>query len=157
MRRTLEHTRARSSPNSRRRFACLLYRTTRCSCLAQSFSSPALYIVRAGPTPAPGASREGFPADRKSSRLLPLIAPTAVAKLWGDDWGPALRFNKLLTQAGFEVLSTKFIGGMFIPAWDYAHERMERKPSLGMYGSPTKGWLTRFIIPEASLCGSVSL
>jgi hypothetical protein len=46
---------------------------------------------------------------------------------------------------------------MFIPAWDYAHERMERKPSLGMYGSPTKGWLTRFIIPEASLCGSVSL
>lgn len=96
----------------------------------------------------PSGRSQGF-----FKRLLLLIAPTAVTMLWGDDWRPASRFNLLLSQAGFEILSTESIGDrVFVPTWDYARERMQKRPSMGMDGSPFKGWLMR-LLTSASLGG----
>ena len=112
-------------------------------------------IVRTEATPTPHAK------SRKSSdlsqgffkRLLLLIAPRAVTMLWGDDWRPVSRFNFLLGQAGFEILSTESIGDrVFVPTWDYARDRIQKRPRMGMDDSPFKGWLARFFT-RASLGG----
>lgn len=86
-------------------------------------------------------------------RLMLSIAPTVISMMWGDDWRPVSRFNLLLSQAGFDVLSTESIGDrVFIPTWDYARESMQKRPSMGVDGSPFKGWLMRFLT-KASLGG----
>ena len=86
-------------------------------------------------------------------RLLLSIAPKIVTMMWGDHWRPTSRINSLLNQAGFEVLSTDSIGDrVFVPTWDYARERMRKRPSMGLDGSPFRGWLMRFLT-RASLGG----
>lgn len=107
-------------------------------------------IVKAEPT---GSKKLSNPSHGLLEKLLLLIAPTAVTMLWGDDWRPAFRFNSLLRQAGFEILSTESIGDrVFIPTWDHARERIQKQPSLGVDGSPFKCWLLRFLT-RASLGG----
>ena len=96
--------------------------------------------------------RSSDPSQGFYKRLLLMIAPTAITMLWGDDWRPVSRFNSLLTQAGFEVLSTESIGDrVFVPTWDYARENLRKQPKLGM-DSIFKGWLMR-LLTRASLGG----
>lgn len=82
-----------------------------------------------------------------------MTAPTAVTMLWGDDWRPVSRFNSFLSQAGFEVISIESIGDrVFVPTWDYACQRIQKRPSMGMDDSSFKGWLAR-LLTKASLGG----
>ena len=61
--------------------------------------------------PATTSSRKcSDPSRGFLERSLLLITPTLVTMLWGDDWRPASRFSLLLSQAGFEVVSTESIG-----------------------------------------------
>ena len=90
-------------------------------------------------------------------RLLLLIAPVVVTMMWGDDWRPASRFNALLSHAGFEILSTEFIGDrVFVPTWEYGRERITKRPSMGIDDSPFKGWVAR-VLTRASLGGTALL
>jgi len=112
-------------------------------------------IVRTEATPTPRANSRKLSDPNRGffKRILLLIAPTAVTMLWGDDWRPVSRFNSFLSQTGFEILSTQSIGDrVFVPTWDYARDRIQKRPSMGMDGSPFKGWLARFLT-RASLGG----
>jgi len=106
-------------------------------------------IVRAEGTSTPRANSENVTGKSQGifKRLLLLIVSTVVKMMAGDEWRPASRFNLLLTQAGFEILSTESIGGrVFPPAWDYAQERMQKRPSMGVDHSPFVAWVARFLI-----------
>jgi len=106
-------------------------------------------IVRAEATSTPRANSENFTDKSQGTfkRLLLSIVSTAVVMMSGDEWRPASRFNSLLTQAGFEILSTESIGDrVFPPAWDHAQERMKERPSMGVDNVRFGGWLARLLI-----------
>ena len=91
------------------------------------------------------------------NRLLSLVAPLVVKMTTGDDWRPVSRFNSLLSQAGFEILSVESIGDrVFIPTWEYAQERMQKQPDMGTNSSPFSVWAFRLLI-KAHLGGVASL
>ncbi|KAF9650101.1 S-adenosyl-L-methionine-dependent methyltransferase [Thelephora ganbajun] len=102
-------------------------------------------IVRTGATitsrlSGPLASRGFF------EKLLLLVAPAVVTMTYGDDWRPVSKFNSLLSQAGFEVLSTESIGDrVFVPSWDYAREEMKKRPGMGIDRSLFLRWMARFL------------
>ena len=82
-----------------------------------------------------------------SGRLMDLITPTAVRMTYGDEWRPASRFNSLLSQAGFEVLSTESIGDwVFVPSWEYAWESIEKRPSMGVDHSKFMAFVGKFLV-----------
>jgi len=117
-------------------------------------------IVRTEATPAShGNSKKLTSGSHRGffKKLLLLIAPTVVTIMTGDDWRPASRFNSLLSQAGFEVLSTESIGDrVFVPTWDHARERMQKRPNVGMDNSRFQCLIARFLT-WASLGGSALL
>ena len=117
------------------------------------FSYADIVRTEAIPTSHPDRDQRSNPSQWFFERFLLSIAPTLVTMLWGDDWRPASRFNSLLSQAGFEVLSTESIGDrVFVPTWDHARKRMQKRPSMGLDSSPFKCWLLRFLT-KASLGG----
>jgi cyclopropane fatty-acyl-phospholipid synthase-like methyltransferase len=108
-------------------------------------------IVRTEATLTSRASSSGVSNKSRglSERILRLVTPKLITMLWGDDWRPMSRFNSLLSQAGFEILSTESIGDrVFIPTWDYARERMQKRPDMGL-DLPYKSWLARFLTRTA--------
>lgn len=109
------------------------------------FSYADIVSTESTPTSRAGLNRHVGPPRRFFKRLLQSIAPMTVTILFGDEWRPVSRFNSLLTQAGFEVLSTESIGDrVFVPTWDYAHERIQEQPRVRME-SLFVGWIMRFI------------
>ena len=113
--------------------------------------------TEATPTPYTNSNQRMSPSHGFFKRLLLPIAPVVVTMMWGDDWRPASKFNALLTQAGFEIVSTEFIGDrVFVPTWEYGRDRIKKRPSMGMDGSPFKAWAAR-ILTRASLCGTALL
>jgi len=117
------------------------------------FSYADVVKTEATPTSHPNLDQHLNPSQRFFKRFLLSVAPTVVTMLWGDDWRPASRFNSLLSQTGFEVLSTESIGDrVFVPTWDHARKRMQKRPNMGLDSSRFKCWLFR-LLTKASLGG----
>ena len=117
------------------------------------FSYADIVSTEVTPTSHTKSRKSPDPSQGFFKKLLLLIAPTAVTMLWGDDWRPASRFNSLLSQAGFEVLSTESIGDrVFVPTWDHARERIQKRPTMGINDSRFNSWVLKFLT-KASLGG----
>ena len=114
-------------------------------------------IVKTEDTPShANSTRRFYPRDGPSTSLWTPVAPMAAAMMWGGDWRPASRFNALLTEAGFEIVSMEFIGDrVFVPTWEYVRKRIKKQPRMGM-NSSFKGWLAR-TLTTSSLGGLSSL
>lgn len=109
------------------------------------------------PTSRGGPKRRPNPPRGFLNRLLSLIAPLVVTMAAGDEWRPVSRFNSLLSQAGFEVLSVESIGDrVFVPTWEYAQKRMQKQPDMGTNSSLFTVWMFRFLT-KAHLGGLASL
>jgi hypothetical protein len=114
-------------------------------------------IVSTEGTPTSRGDSKRRPMRGLFSRLLSLIAPLAVKMMAGDDWRPVSKFNSLLSQAGFEVLSVEYIGDrVFVPTWEYAQQRMQKQPDLGTNSSRFIVWVSR-LLTKAQLGGLASL
>lgn len=109
------------------------------------FSYADIVSTENSPTTRAKSSQLSDPSQELFARLVRLIAPRIVTMMFGDNWRPVSRFNSLLAEAGFEVMSTKSIGDrVFVPTWDYARERMQKRPNLGVEGLFTQRTI-RFI------------